>query len=284
MNHNPHLDKHAVAESFGRYAASYDEYAFIQQEIGQRLLARAQTIKTPPRTILDLGAGPGSMFKALAKTFPKAKIVGLDIAWGMCAQTASSRSSLFKAKPTMVQADMEQLPFKDNSFDLVFSNCAIQWACQLPQLFAEVNRVLTAQGGLFYSSFGPDTLSELKQLWAQVSPHHHIMPFLDLQGYGDLMFKHFSQPVVSSDAIYVTYKTLNQHLTDLKMTGARNVVNDRKRGLSSPRQLAQLKQAFEKAKGEDGLFTSTFEVVFGHAFKAARQFTGVQPVPIRLIK
>ena len=77
-------DKVAIARTFSRVAKHYDEAAFVQEEIGQRLLERCQWLKVQPASILNLGSACGRFTQALQKLYPKAQIIGLDGAFGMC--------------------------------------------------------------------------------------------------------------------------------------------------------------------------------------------------------
>ena len=73
---------------------------------------------------------------------------------------------LFSTRPFFLNADAEQLPLRDASVDLVYSNVALQWCNDLEGVFREINRVLRPGGLLMFTTFGPDTLSELRVSWA----------------------------------------------------------------------------------------------------------------------
>lgn len=249
-------NKTAIAQSFSNAAHTYDSAAFIEQEIGRRLLERLEYIKINPQRILDLGCGTGYCTAQLRKLFPQAHIIGLDIAFDMT-KFASKNSDL-----AYCCGDAEYLPFQDKSFDLIFSNCCFPYSNNLMQNFAEIQNVLRTDGLLLFSTYGPDTLQELglNNQW----PDMHII--------GDQLIQHkFINPVVDNDCLNFNYKTLETLLNDLQQTGA----------------FAIDFFAIENLQQE---FSITVEVVYGQAWgsgKMSKQFkdhAGNMHIPISEIQ
>ena len=118
------IPKQAIADSFSKAAISYDDAAFLQKEVASRLLERLEIMNVAPTNILDAGCGTGHCSRILNKRFGKAKTFGVDIAQGMI-DYAKTQNSFFNKVDYQV-ADLEQLPFADNSFELVFSNLTMQ--------------------------------------------------------------------------------------------------------------------------------------------------------------
>lgn len=85
------LDKRKTRLGFERAAHSYDKAALLQREVGLELLERLDWIKLTPQRVLDLGCGTGMMAEALLKRYPKAEIIGVDIAFNMVLQTIKRR-------------------------------------------------------------------------------------------------------------------------------------------------------------------------------------------------
>ncbi len=267
MNNIP-VKKADIARSFSMAAKTYDKSAFVQKEIGHRLIERLDLIKTPPATILDVGAGTGYITRQLQQKFPKASIIGLDLAQGMT-QFAKSKQPwhLWKNKPFYICGDTETLPFANKSFDLIFSNFTLQWCFELNKVFKEFKRVLKPNGMLFFTTLGPQTLFELRQSWQAVSSHTHVNPFSDMHDVGDLILNSsFSDPVMDMEMITTTYPDVKQLLNDLKATGARNMNQTRSKGITPKNDIKRMIAAYDAFKQSDGLYPATFEVIYGHAW------------------
>jgi len=260
------LDKQSISHSFSKAAAKYDESAFLQKEVASRLLERLELMKIKPERILDAGCGTGYSTKLLAKKYPKGQLVGVDIAPGMIAKAGKNKSLFDKTKYQI--ADIEQLPFANNSFDLVFSNLALLWINDQKNLFIELNRVLKPGGLLIFSTFGTDTLMELKQSWSKVDQAVHVNDFYDMHIIGDQVYNaQFENTVMDRDIITLTYKTLTGLMQDIKAVGAHNMNSERSRGMLGKSKLIQLQDAYETFRWQDGQLPATCEIVYGHAWK-----------------
>jgi malonyl-CoA O-methyltransferase len=273
------IDKRQARRSFERAAAAYDEVAVLQRETAQRMLDRLDYIRHEPGLILDVGAGTGEATQALGRRFKQARTIALDFALPML-QRARKRGSWLR-RPRCVCADAEQLPLADRSVDLIFSNATLQWCNDLEGTFREFMRVLRPDGLLLFSTYGPDTLQELRASWAAVDGTPHVSPFADMHDIGDVMMRvGLVNPVVDVDRLQLTYTEVSGLLRDLKTLGAHNVTVGRQRGLTGKGRLQSMMQAYE-AYRRDGRLPASYEVVYGHAW-APRQRTqdGVTCIPL----
>ena len=264
MVKNNTIDKQQARRAFNKAAVSYDAVAELQNEIGDRLIERLDYVRLQPARILDLGAGTGFFSSALLKRYRKADVVALDIAENML-QQVRSRGSWFR-KPRCVCADGESLPFADDSFNLIFSNLMLQWCVDLEATLTELRRVLAPGGLLMFTTFGPDTLMELRASWEAVDGFTHVNSFVDMHDVGDsLMNTRWAEPVMDSERITVTYRELSTLMQDLKQIGAHNVTRGRARGLTGRQRMQQLTAAYEQYRAE-GVLPASYEVVYGHAW------------------
>lgn len=266
----PFIKKTAIAHSFSQAAATYDQAAFIQKEVGQRLLDRLDFIKAHPEAILDVGAGTGKLTRQLQRRYRRSQVIGIDIAPGMI-EHAKNQSGweIWRNKPHYLCADLEALPFSAQQFDLVFSNFTLQWCFNLPQAFAEFKRILKPQGILIFSTLGPQTLLELRQSWAQVNDAIHVNAFMEMHHIGDMLHRQgFLNPVVDREILTLTYPDVRQLLVDLKATGAHNMNAGRAPGFTPKSHYYQMLQAYQAFKTHEGLFPATFEVIYGYAIQA----------------
>ena len=264
------INKRLARRSFAAAAAKYDEVAFLQREIADRLLERLQYIRLQPRRILDVGAGTGYCTAQLLAKYPQADLVAIDMAQPMLLQ-AQRRLSFWQRVRSCCQfivGDIERLPLANKCVDMIISNLTLQWCNDLPGVFAEFERVLAPGGVLFFTTFGPDTLQELRESWGQVNGYSHVNNFVDMHDVGDMLLTaRFAEPIMDAERLTVTYKQVLSLMRDLKQLGAHNVTAQRPRGLTGRRQLQQLQQAYEQFR-TDGVLPATYEVVYGHAWKA----------------
>ena len=258
------IDKAAARRAFDAAADGYDATAVLQQEIARRMLERLDYVRLEPRTVLDLGCGTGFALDDLARRYRRARLLGLDFSPRMLAR--ARRRGSWLNRPRLICADMEALPLAEDSVDLIFSNATLQWANGLDRVFAELMRVLRPGGLLMFSSFGPDTLMELRAAWATVDDHAHVSPFLDMHDVGDALLRaRFADPVMDAERMTVTYPSVRGLMRDLKQIGARNALAERSRGMTGRRRLAAMEAAYEQHRC-DGKLPATWEVVYGHAW------------------
>lgn len=282
------IDKQQVRRAFGRAAASYDEAAVLQREVLARMISRLALVKLAPKTILDAGCGTGQGFRRLLAMYPDSRAIALDIARPMLQQAMRHVPLLNQwlttltgnARQTPVCADIEQLPLASDSVDLCWSNLAIQWCNDLDGAFSEMYRVLRPEGLLTFSTFGPDTLIELRQ--SAEKSHTHVSRFIDMHDIGDaLMRAGFSAPVMDVERFTLTYDDALGVMRDLKAIGANNATAGRPRGLEGRAFLTRLAQQYECFRQADGKLPATYEVIYGHAWKPVTLPDGAQPISFR---
>jgi malonyl-CoA O-methyltransferase len=269
------MNKRAIRAAFERAAAGYDAAAFLQQEVARRLDERLEVMKIEPGLILDAGCGTGYAFPLLRARYPKARLIGLDLALGMLRQArarqpAASRwrrlLSPLATQPALVCADVERLPFGKDGLDLVWSNLTLQWVADLEGCLREIHRVIRPGGLFVFSTFGPDTLKELRQAFAGIDGHAHVNRFIDMHDIGDmLVHAGFAHPVMEMEYITLTYADLRSLLRELKAIGADTVLEGRRAGLLGRGAWQRLNENYERLR-RDGRLPATYEVIYGHAW------------------
>jgi malonyl-CoA O-methyltransferase len=275
-------DPRAVRRAFARAAASYDGAAVLQKEIGTRMAERLDVVRLAPRSVLDAGCGTGDALAELAARYPGARRVALDLAAPMLdvARARAGQSALGRllaplrggsALPDFVCGDLGALPFASGAFDLVWSNATLQWLPDLPRAIAECHRVLAVDGLFSFTTFGPDTLKEVRAAFARVDSHPHVGRFADMHDIGDMLVgAGFADPVMQMEYFTLTYPDAFAMLRDLKAIGATNAAQGRARGLMGRTRWRHALQALDATRaGPAGRVTATFEVIYGHAWKAA---------------
>ena len=255
----------SVRSTFNKASKSYNDVAFLQKEIANRLLKKLNPLKLIPESILDLGSGTGIFTNLISSKYSNAKIISLDFALN----SITLSNADFK-----VCANANHLPFKTSSIDFVCSNLMLQWIHDPSLVFKEVNRVLKPDSLFFFSSFGPDTLNELKSSWAVVDSGNHVNNFIDMHDLGDqLTGCGFQSPIMEMEKITLTYSEVEDLMLDLKSLGANKVFSQSK-GLVGKNKFTSMKNMYESYR-TDGKIPATYEVIYGHAWTASDNFSPI---------
>lgn len=275
------LDRNLLRRRYGRAAATSDGADALGREIARRMDERLDYIRITPKRILDLGCGTGQDLLRLAERYPDAAAFGADFALPMLARASARvmpQAGLLKRllgarpAPPLLAADSLALPLARDSISLAWSNLMLTALDDPLPALQEIHRVLEVDGLLMFSTLGPDTLKEL----ADALPKHageRIHRFIDMHDLGDALVKAgFTDPVMDMEMVTLTYTALDGLLEDLRATGSANASQARPRCLSGRGSWAQARAAYEKLR-QDGRLPATFEVIQGHAWKAAPKTT-----------
>ncbi|PAJ73648.1 hypothetical protein CJF42_14625 [Pseudoalteromonas sp. NBT06-2] len=245
--------KIATQIKFSQAALKYKEHACVQSQSAKILLDHI--VDNNSGRCLDIGAGPGVNTFALSQKY--SEVVSLDLSISML-----DKINTINGKGTFkVCADMDCLPFKDNSFDAIFSNFATQWSQNLPKLLKNIHQILKP-GAKFYLTIVCDgTLKEIAQAWQAVDKEKHINDFVkprDLLKYIEqAKFKlksydlnchqdHFSDPLSA--------------IKSIKQIGASNMVQKKmNKGLMGKNQLKILLNAYPKSEAK---FDVSYQVAY----------------------
>jgi malonyl-CoA O-methyltransferase len=266
MNEPFSIDRRAVMRAFNRAAPDYESAARLERQVRTDLLDRLQFFPLKPAQVLDLGAASCESTRQLHQRFPRAQVLAIDIAEAMLRAAPKARWPWQRAGFSRVCADAAVLPLRAQSVDLIFSNLMLQW-CDRPQrVFEEFVRVLKPGGLLLFSTFGPDTLGELRAAWAAADAGSHVSLFADMHELGNgLMHAGLAEPVLDVEHHRLHYADARALMRRLKLLGAHNAAHDRARGLTGRHHLDRMLSAYEGMRDEKGL-PATFEVISGAAF------------------
>lgn len=262
----PVFDARQVRRAFSRSAASYEAAAGLQHAVEARLLESLDYLddpalaRAPPRRVLDLGCGTGRASRAMQARWPKAEVVSLDLALPMLREgRAAARPSgwlanPFARRPLPVCADARALPLADASVDVLFSNLCLQWVEDLDAVLAGFRRVLKPHGLLLFSTFGPATLWELREAFAQADDVPHVSPFADIAGVGDALVRAgFHQPVLDREDERTHYPDLPALMRELRAIGATNALASRRHTLTGRTRFRVAAEAYEAQREAHGL-------------------------------
>lgn len=261
---------------------------FLRREVATRMHEKLALVNLDAKTVLDAGCGDGADLPLLSARFPNAHLIGLDGSFERLRDASFRRSDQGGAlsnllakwmptplrKPLQMQAkwdylcdDFSQVSMAGGRVDMLWSNLALHWHPQPDQVLKEWFRLLRTNGLVMFSCFGPDTLIELKQAFAEVDAYPHSLPFVDMHDYGDMLVSAgFATPVMDVERITLRYQTTAQLFADVRALGGLPL-SDRRQSLMGKNAYQKLLQMLESQRESDGRIPMSIELVFGHAFK-----------------
>jgi len=276
------IDVHAARQRFMRAARSPADDV-LSREIGRRMADRLSLIRYEPSRILDAGSGRGADIPALRARYAGAEVVAADFVPAFLSGLQPDRTMLGRLRSIVgnprthaVAARIDRLPLAGGAFGCVWSNLALPWVPDLPALFAEWARVLEPGGLVMFSTFGPDTLRELRAAFLDAGAGARVHAFVDMHDLGDMLVAAgFAQPVMDVERLTLTYPSVEDLLNELRATGQTSVRADRPRTLTGRRIFDQVRRAYP-APGlpeAQGRIAASVEVIYGHAWRAAPRRT-----------
>jgi SAM-dependent methyltransferase len=259
---NPLIFDRALVRRRLRRAAARGPATFLLDRVAGDLAERLAAVLRRFELAVDLGTPSAALRRALA---------GLDSVGTTVAAAAVMPQSLASAnKQRVVIADEEALPFGDGTLDLVVSGLALQFVNDLPGVLVQIRRALKPDGLFIGALIGGDTLTELRQSFAEaesdveggVSPR--VAPFADLRDLGALLQRAgFALPVTDVDRVVVRYGSVFGLMHDLRRMGATNALLARRRTPLRRATLLRMAEIYsDRFADADGRVRATFEIVW----------------------
>jgi malonyl-CoA O-methyltransferase len=255
---------------------------FLRREISERMQERLDLLKLPVNVVLDAGCGEGEDLIALRQRYRGARMIGADFSSAMLTKAREQylkkiprlhrwigKIFAISSQPRWLCEDFSSMSLPNDAVDLIWSNLSLHWHPQPQKVFKEWQRVLRVDGALMFSCFGPDTFKEVRRAFNGVDNDPHTMAFTDMHDLGDMLIRAgFPSPVMDRETITVTYESPADLIADVRAFGG-NALAHRRRGLVGREAGRRVMEALEEMRGVDGMISLTFEVLYGHAFKAA---------------
>lgn len=247
---------------------------WLHEEVARRMESRLQWIVRQPDRWLHWNPlqGGRSVHAALMQRYPAAK--GYVHQYS-AAQMQVVRSALQQPwwKPSRWRQVQPEFGLPPQPVDMVWANMVLHMEADPQAAIRQWQAALAPDGFLMFSCLGPDTLKELRAVYAECqwpAPSHD---FTDMHDWGDMLVQEgFAEPVMDMERITLTYSTAETLLAELRELG-RNLNVNRFPALRGRAWRNTLCQRLEQAlRTPDGTLALTFEVVYGHAFKAPPRF------------
>ncbi|NOU15520.1 MAG: malonyl-ACP O-methyltransferase BioC [Methylococcaceae bacterium] len=255
-------DKVKIRQSFAAASITYDGAAELQRTVGKALLAGVSA-ETLSGRLMDLGCGTGFLTAELLSDNPRQSMIAVDIAMGML--NATRGKLINHNNVSYVCADAELLPVAASTLDGVVSNLALQWCRNLEAVFADLKRVIKPGGQLVFSTFGPQTLQELKAAWAEVDDYSHVNEFYDVKELEVFLRQAgFRQLQIESRTYVSSYDSVLDLMHELQAIGAQNVIGERSKTITTKLQLQKMITAYETRRVNSKI-PATYECLFVQA-------------------
>jgi SAM-dependent methyltransferase len=262
------FNRRTVRRHRDRAAPGFTDYAFLLEEVAERLADRLDDVKRTFPVALDLGCHGGEVGRTLQGRGGVQTLLQCDL----------SPTFAGRAGAGACAADEEALPFADGSLDLILSCLSLHWVNDLPGALVQARRALKPDGLFLGAMLGGETLKELRDALGQaeievdggLSPR--VSPFADVRDAGNLMARAgFSLPVMDTDTITVSYADPLRLMRDLRGMGETNAVSESRKGFTRREVLMRAAAIYaEKYVDADGRVPATFQVIY---------LTGWAPAP-----
>ena len=259
MSTSPTIFDRPLLRARRRRAERLGASDFLIERVADEMAERLAVVLRQFDRAVDLGTPGEAVRRALAASGKVSAIVA-----------AGPLATPAPAGTLAVVADEEALPFRDGALDLVVSALALQFVNDLPGALIQIRRALKPDGLFLAALLGGDTLTELRQAFAEaeaevedgISPR--VAPFADLRELGALLQRAgFALPVTDVDRVSVRYASPLALMHDLRRMGATNVLTERRR---KPLRRATLMRMLEiygaRFADPDGRVRATFEIVW----------------------
>jgi SAM-dependent methyltransferase len=219
---------------------------FLLDRVAEDMAERLQAVLREFKSAADIGTADGQVREALSQRVGQLARVDLP------------------------ERETEPLSLVPEALDLAVSALAFQFVNDLPGMLSQIRRALKPDGLLLAAMIGGDTLTELRQCFAEaeaeleggVSPR--VAPFADLRDVGALLQRAgFALPVTDVDSLVVRYDNAFALMQDLRRMGATNIMMERRRTLTRPATMMRMAQIYANRFADpDGRIRATFDVIW----------------------
>lgn len=267
QNNTPNIfNRSKIIKQRKRAAENFNKHDFLFRQMAENLCERLEYIKRKFPVALDLGAKTGIIEKILRNRGGIEYLVQMEICEDLLSQAGGVK----------IIGDEENIPFADNSFDLVISSGSLHSVNDLVGTLIQVRKILKPSGLFLAAFFGGETLSEMRSSFEKaeieckggISPR--ILPFINIQTAGSLLQRAgFVLPVVDSDFVNVSYEHPLKLMRELRGMGEANCLNDSIKNFTPcSLVMSAVYNYFQDFSDDEGRINAGFEIITVTGWKA----------------
>lgn len=269
------------------------ESPWLHEEVARRMAERLDVIRLQPTHWIDWEPSNGGLqaHQSLCQRYPEASVLALEpVAQRASALQQAWRRSWWQRLMRPAPARVVQTTAPRGQAQMLWANMLLHQVADPVALIQAWHAALAVDGFLMFSCLGPDTLRQLRALYARQGWPAPAHEFTDMHDWGDLLVQTgFAEPVMDVERITLTFSSPERLLQELRALG-RNGARSRSavpRGRAWHREWLQTVQAELDVNPKGQAHTAAtlaldFEVIYGHASKAAPRAaqTGATTVPL----
>ena len=287
------LDARAIDATLRR-AARAAQPPWLHAEVARRMGERLAVIRLAPQWLIDWWGFSGAGSATLAAAYPKAHRLVIEPTPELVERSRAAAKSPWWTVQRWRGANVDILldaagrphPLGQAALPrgapLIWSNMMLHAEPDPPALFSRWHELLQTEGVVMFSCLGPGTLRELRALYARLGWPAPTPAFVDMHDLGDmLVHADFADPVLDQETLTLHWASPGALLAELRTLGV-NCAPDRYAGLRTPRWRQRLMDELQSLAGADGRLRLSFEVAYGHAFKAAPRVPKDEPTLVSL--
>jgi malonyl-CoA O-methyltransferase len=244
---------------------------WLHEEVASRMVERLKWFKEPPTSWLHWEPVTGGL--------QAHQQIRLQLPDAVCHVAAKRLPDALQATRetagaawnplNWVRARGPQAASPDTRVSMLWANMALHMEPRPQALIQRWHAHIQTNGFLMFSCLGPDSLRELRAVYASHGWPDPAHAFTDMHDWGDMLVHNgFAEPVMDMERITLSYSGAEPLLAELRGLG-RNLSASRFGACRSRAWRQRLHRAIESAlpRDADGRLLLTFEVIYGHAFK-----------------
>ncbi len=278
------LDPVAVEAALRRLARA-PAAPWLHGEVAKRMAEKLSLILLKPERVIDWWSALGASGALLAEAYPKARQLRVepDAAWAARSRIEMQqpwwRAARWVGPLLEVAGETDEIAA---GAGLVWANMMLHSVVDPVALIERWHGLLQVDGFVMFSCLGPGTLRELRSLYANAGWPSPTPGFIDMHDLGDMLVQAgFADPVMDQETLTLRWPNTGALLSELRSLGG-NTAPDRMAGLRTPRWRARLESALDRLAAADGSIGLTFEIAYGHAFKAAPRLRAGEATTVSL--